>query len=101
MTHSSALLAPVTVPAPGRCRIVPERSVITFATRHLFGLAPVHGTVGLREGRIHVAPRGTESAVQQARLVDRHAFGITTYRGLAARWLRISLDIVAEPEQDR
>ena len=34
--------------------------------------------------------------------VDRYDFGITAYRGLAARWLTVDLDIIAEAdEQDR
>jgi polyisoprenoid-binding protein YceI len=31
--------------------------------------------------------------------VDRYDFGITAYRGLAARWLTIGLSIVAEPTE--
>jgi polyisoprenoid-binding protein YceI len=180
MTNSAALQAPVVIPAPGRYRLDPERSVITFTTRHLFGLASVRGTVGLREGRILVAEPVAGSAVE-ARLavatfrsgneirdarvlsprlldaeqhpslvftgttltqdpghwllrglldvcgrarpvevqidtasadgsalritgqaaIDRYAFGIAAYRGLAARWLRIGLDLLATPESDR
>lgn len=180
MTNSAALQAPVAIPAPGRYRLDPERSVITFTTRHLFGLAAVRGTIGLREGRILVAEPVAGSAVE-ARLavatfrsgnevrdsrvlsrqllnaeqhpslvftgttltqepghwllrgsldvrgrarpvevhvdtasadsdalrvtgraaIDRYAFGITAYRGLAARWLQIGLDLLATPELDR
>jgi polyisoprenoid-binding protein YceI len=179
-------------PPPGRYRIDAERSTVTFTTRHLFGLAPVHGTVALRDGTIRVADPVTASSVQaraaastfrsgsQARdaavlsprlldaqahpsltftstdlarvpddeagqwllrgelevrgvtcpfevhlsglsvgrttqigaaggtlrasarfRVDRYAFGITAYRGLAARWLTIDIAVVAElAEQD-
>jgi polyisoprenoid-binding protein YceI len=51
------------IPTGGRYRIDTERSAVTFATRHLFGLAPVRGTFALREGVISVADPVTKSAV--------------------------------------
>lgn len=45
----------VTIPATGEYRIDPARTTIAFATRHLFGLAPVRGTFRLRGGHIRVA----------------------------------------------
>jgi len=45
----------VKIPATGSYRIDPAHSTISFATRHLFGLAPVHGTFRLRDGHIVVA----------------------------------------------
>jgi polyisoprenoid-binding protein YceI len=45
----------VAVPTAGAYRIEPAESTISFATRHLFGLAPVRGTFALREGVVHVA----------------------------------------------
>jgi polyisoprenoid-binding protein YceI len=51
----STATTPVTVPAAGTYRIDRAHSSITFATRHLFGLAPVRGTFRLRDGHIHVA----------------------------------------------
>jgi polyisoprenoid-binding protein YceI len=187
MTESSISRPPVTVPAPpGRYTIDPERSTVTFTTRHLFGLAPVRGTLALRDGQVEVAGTPGDSAVQarvavstfrtgndardaavlsarlldaeahpsltftstglsglpgepaeprdgshwvlygelavrgvsrpveaqasvltldeggsvlraSARLrVDRYAFGVTGYRGLAARWLTVDIDLCAE-----
>jgi polyisoprenoid-binding protein YceI len=177
-------------PAPGRYRIDPEHSTVTFTTRHLFGLGAVRGTLALRDGQVDVGASDGDTAVQarvavatfhtgneardatvlSARLldaevhptlaftstalsglpsgsaprddshwvlhgelevhgvtrpvevqlgavsaadpgvagrgaglhatarlrVDRYAFGITGYRGLAARWLTVNLDIRAE-----
>lgn len=51
-------------PPPGRYRINPEHSTVTFATRHLFGLAPVRGTLALRDGTVSVANPVTGSTVQ-------------------------------------
>lgn len=45
----------VQIPPAGDYRIDKRNSTISFATRHLFGLAPVRGTFELRDGRIHVA----------------------------------------------
>jgi polyisoprenoid-binding protein YceI len=185
VTRPSAAGSPVTgAPAPellppGRYRIDAQRSTVTFTTRHLFGLAPVRGTLTLRDGTVDVADPVTGSTVRarvatatfqsgstardaavlsprlldatacpsltftstgfapaegepgqwrlrgalevrgvarpvEARVtvaaatnagplrasaqltVDRYAFGITAFRGLAARWLTIDLEIVAE-----
>jgi polyisoprenoid-binding protein YceI len=188
MTESSISRPPVAVPPPppGRYAINPERSTVTFTTRHLFGLAPVRGTLALRDGQVDVAETPGDSAVQarvavstfrtgndardatvlsprlldaeahpsltftstglsglpggpagprddshwvlrgelavrgvsrpveaqvsalaldedgsalraSARLrVDRYAFGVTGYRGLAARWLTVDIDLYAE-----
>jgi polyisoprenoid-binding protein YceI len=51
-------------PSAGRYRINPEHSTVTFATRHLFGLAPVRGTLALRDGTIGVADPVAGSTVQ-------------------------------------
>jgi polyisoprenoid-binding protein YceI len=57
---------------PGIYRIDPERSTITFSTRHLFGLGPVRGTFRLRAGEILVADPAGESAVRAT--VDAGSF---------------------------
>lgn len=167
----------IDIPTAGRYRIDTGRSAVTFATRHLFGLAPVRGTFALRDGLISVADPVTKSAagariaassfrtgndtrdaavlsrklldaeahpsltfssteltqadgqwalrgefevrgvtrVVEARIsavserggtlratarvdVDRYDFGITAYRGLAARRLTVHLDITAHRE---
>jgi polyisoprenoid-binding protein YceI len=186
MSEATASGHPVTAPAPGRYRVVPEYSTVTFTTRHLFGLGRVRGTMALRDGLVEVAEppgrslvtaqvavstfrtgneqrdvtvlsprlldaqahpaiaftstglapssgatrapegdsnwtligeltvRGTARPVEAAvtgvtvtdggaelraaaRLrVDRYAFGVTGYRGLAARWLTVDVDLYAE-----
>jgi polyisoprenoid-binding protein YceI len=53
---------PVTVPAAGTYRIDPERSTVSFATRHLFGLGPVRGTFRLRSGHVRIAAEPAESS---------------------------------------
>jgi polyisoprenoid-binding protein YceI len=59
-------------PYPGTYQIDPERSVITFRTRHLFGLGPVRGTFRLRAGEIRVAEQVQASAVRAT--VDAASF---------------------------
>lgn len=184
MTESS-LSSQTAVPPAGRYQINPGNSSVTFRTRHLFGLAPVRGTLALRDGTIDIAEQATDSvvrarvaassftsrnpardaAVLSPRLldaaaypslgfvstalisgpgpaagtwrlcgdlevrgvsrpvevlisavsaggagsvrvraslsVDRYAFGITAYRGLAARQLTVDLDIQADRELPR
>ena len=68
----------------------------------LRGELEVRGVTRLVEARItalavHDAG-ATLSASAQAG-IDRYDFGITTYRGLAARRLSVNLDIVAHREQ--
>jgi polyisoprenoid-binding protein YceI len=48
----------------GGYRIEPSESTISFATRHIFGLAPVRGTFALRDGHIEVADPVTGSTVR-------------------------------------
>jgi polyisoprenoid-binding protein YceI len=48
---------------PGRYDIDPSRSVVTFRTRHMFGLAPVRGTFAIRAGTVDVAEPLPDSAV--------------------------------------
>ena len=62
------------VPA-GRYRVDPGRSTISFTTRHLFGLAPVHGTLALRDGSLHVADPVTDSAVRASAAASTFASG--------------------------
>ena len=51
-------------PKPGTYHIDAGRSVISFRTRHLFGLGPVRGTLSLYEGEIRVAEPAGSSAVR-------------------------------------
>ena len=43
-----------TKPRPGRYDIDPDGSSVAFRTRHLFGLAPVRGTLRIRSGAVDV-----------------------------------------------
>jgi polyisoprenoid-binding protein YceI len=113
-------------PQLGRYDIDPDRSSVTFRTRHLFGLAPVHGTfdtdrypgltfssgsveagsqvvdgaltvrgvtrpVRLSLTRVDAAGAGF-SACGTAR-IDRTEFGITAARGLAGRYLDVTVEV--------
>jgi polyisoprenoid-binding protein YceI len=69
----------VTIPATGEYRIDPARTTVAFATRHLFGLAPVRGTFRLRGGHIRVAEPLGESAARAT--LDATSF----HTGTAAR----------------
>jgi polyisoprenoid-binding protein YceI len=153
---------------PGRYTIDPAASVVTFRTRHLFGLGRAHGTFAIRGGAVEItgvpgearcyaeidaasfqtcnpqrdasvrSPRLLDTsrhpvitfaadrldgtglagqltvrgvtcpAVIAAELtgagpggftargtlrVDRTGFGVTAYRGLAARWLDLTVEV--------
>jgi polyisoprenoid-binding protein YceI len=69
----------IEVPALGAYRIEPGESTLSFATRHIFGLAPVRGTFALREGVVHVAEPLDASTVRAT--VDAGSFDT----GVAAR----------------
>ena len=58
--------------SPGTYRIDEERCLITFRTRHLFGLGPVRGTFRLRSGEIRIAEQVQDSAVRAT--VDAESF---------------------------
>jgi polyisoprenoid-binding protein YceI len=47
----------------GRYDIDPDHSAVAFRTRHLFGLAPVRGTLAIRGGTVDVTEPVTGSAV--------------------------------------
>lgn len=53
----------VRAPRLGHYEIDAGRSAITFTTRHLFGLAPVHGAFAIRSGTVDVAEPAAASAV--------------------------------------
>jgi polyisoprenoid-binding protein YceI len=64
MTTTSITDDVLQVPAVGRYGIDPRASTITFKSRHLFGLAPVHGTMAIRDGLVDIADPVTGSSVQ-------------------------------------
>lgn len=52
-----------TTPQLGRYEIDTDHSTVTFKTRHLFGLAPVHGTFAIQAGTVDVAEPLSDSSV--------------------------------------
>jgi polyisoprenoid-binding protein YceI len=60
----------VEVPAAGVYRLEPSESAISFATRHLFGLAPAGGTFALREGTVDVTTPAERSVVHATIAAD-------------------------------
>jgi polyisoprenoid-binding protein YceI len=65
MTHTSLSTSPasIRVPAAGRYRLDPGTSVVTFRTRHLFGLGTVTGTMAITSGEISIDPAVPHAAV--------------------------------------
>lgn len=65
MTHTSPATsqASLHVPAAGRYRLSQETSVVTFQTRHLFGLGTVTGTMVITSGEISIDPAVLHAAV--------------------------------------
>jgi polyisoprenoid-binding protein YceI len=61
MTTDPAVLA--AAPQPGHYDIDPDRSLVTFATRHLFGLGRVKGSFAVRRGHADIADPLEVSAV--------------------------------------
>jgi polyisoprenoid-binding protein YceI len=53
----------VQVPRIGRYEIDNQASTLTFRSRHLFGLAPVHGTMVISHGVVDVADPITDSSI--------------------------------------
>lgn len=62
MTATSAEIA-VQIPRTGRYEIDPQGSTVAFKGRHLFGLAPVRGSLAIRRGAIDVADPVGHSSV--------------------------------------
>ena len=54
----------VQVPRAGQYAIDSRGSTLTFRSRHLFGLAPVRGTMAISQGVVEVAEPTTDSSVQ-------------------------------------
>lgn len=61
MQNTPAVIA--TAPQPGHYDIDPDRSRVTFTTRHLFGLGQVSGSFAIRRGTADVADPVAASAV--------------------------------------
>jgi polyisoprenoid-binding protein YceI len=71
--------ANVQIPAAGTYRLDPAASSITFATRHMFGLAGVHGSFRLISGEITITDPVTSSTASA--VIDATSF----HTGSAAR----------------
>jgi polyisoprenoid-binding protein YceI len=54
----------VQAPRVGRYQVDSQGSTITFRSHHLFGLAPVHGTMAISGGLVDIADPITDSSVQ-------------------------------------
>jgi polyisoprenoid-binding protein YceI len=110
MKTDPAVLA--TAPQPGHYDIDPDRSRVTFATRHLFGLGRVKGSFAVRGGRADIADPLEVSAIYaeidtasfranggprdhsvRSTRIDRTEFGVTAARGLAARYLDLTVEV--------
>jgi polyisoprenoid-binding protein YceI len=48
-----------TVPPPGRYRMDPDRSRVTYSGTHLFGAGTVHATFAVRQGEVDLGAGGT------------------------------------------
>jgi polyisoprenoid-binding protein YceI len=64
--------AAVQIPAAGTYQLDPAASTVTFATRHIFGLAPVKGTFRLISGQITIADPVTSSTASA--VIDAASF---------------------------
>ena len=64
MTTTSTTDDTLRAPPVGRYQIDRRASAIAFKSRHLFGLAPVHGTIAIRDGLVDIADPLTNSSVQ-------------------------------------
>lgn len=62
-------------PKPGIYVIDPRRSQVRFDTRHMFGLAPVHGTFDIDRGQITMAEQVTSSSAEAVILAGSFATG--------------------------
>ena len=63
MTTNQDHTTSTTTPQLGRYEIDTGHSAVTFRTRHLFGLAPVHGRLAIRGGTVDIAEPLAASAV--------------------------------------
>lgn len=93
------------LPTPGRYRIDPTRSTVTFRTRHLFGLGGVTGTFAVRSGEIAVGPSPSGSSVTA--VIDAASFRTGHHRRdrdvVSTRFLHVddNPDIVFEGTEPR
>ena len=65
----------VSIPGTGTYHLDPSQSTITFATRHLFGLGKVTGTISLTDGELVVSEPVTSSTVSARAAAGSFATG--------------------------
>jgi polyisoprenoid-binding protein YceI len=53
----------VEVPKPGTYRVVPEKSTVSYTSRHMFGLGVVHAAFDIAAGELVVGQPPTDSTV--------------------------------------
>jgi len=104
MTTTTTTDDTVQVPRTGRYTIDNQGSTITFRSRRLFGLAPVHGTMAMRDVARPVSLAIERSTVQPGTpnsflicattRIDRTDYGLTAAKGMAGRHLHVSLRIL-------
>ena len=92
MTTASISDDVLQAPPVGQYGIDPRASTITFKSRHLFGLAPVHGTMAIRDGLVDIADttsfdtgsRQRDRDVRSPRFLDAERYPSMTF---TSRWL--------------
>jgi DDE superfamily endonuclease/YceI-like domain len=84
------------IPAAGRYRIDPARSLVAFRTRHIFGLAAVSGTMRVTVGDITLDPAVPQTSVTAAVSVSSFSPG-NKKRDDDARKKKF-LNVAAHPE---
>ena len=60
---AARITSPLQIPTAGLYRMDPQRSEVSYAGRHMFGLGVVHATFALRSGELRVGDPVTTSAV--------------------------------------
>jgi polyisoprenoid-binding protein YceI len=82
-------------PRLGRYVVDTDNSAVTFATRHLFGLAPVRGTFAIRAGTVDICEPLAGSAIRVE--IDAASFRTgNSQRDVAVRSARF-LDVARHP----
>ena len=74
--HTEPEPSAASTPQPGHYDIDPSRSTVTFRTRHLFGLAPVRGTITIRSGTVDIEPltgSGVHAEIETASFCTRNS----------------------------
>ena len=73
MRSPATHVRPTSKPTTGDYDVDPESTVVRFRIRHLFGLARVTGTVGVRAAEISIGSSDTDTTVRA--VLDAESFG--------------------------